>query len=110
MDISRLQNILKERFLEEDITKGPFFLLTVLLAEIGELADAIKEHRLETIEEELADSLFTLLCLGNLYDINIENMINRKYILRTDEDIKKSWRKDAPIKEIQGFIENLKHK
>ncbi len=43
----------------------PFFLMTVLMAEVGELADAVKKDEKESIAEELAEKYPE----GNIKDI-----------------------------------------
>ncbi len=75
--ISNLQMLIKEIDHKNNSIDKYFYKLT---EEVGELAQAIrKDKRLKdngtikgTIEEELYDVLYYVICLANMYDINLE--------------------------------------
>ncbi|MEL9999604.1 MAG: MazG nucleotide pyrophosphohydrolase domain-containing protein [Thermoplasmata archaeon] len=92
MEISEILNLLKKNYLEQDIKSGPLFLLSVLSEEIGELNKAIRYN--ENIEEEIADVIFMIFSIANIYRINPEKKLIEKY-LNDPEKIKKKW-KDIP--------------
>ncbi len=73
-------------------------ILARLTEEIGELARELnseygkkpkkKEHFNKNIEMEIGDTLFTLICLSNSLDINLDEALNktlRKYKKRNNE-------------------------
>ncbi len=80
MDISELQRAIKEKYYSIDKKSGPLFLLAVLFEEVGELAEAVRKNDAEGIEDELADVLFMILSLANLFGIKPESRLVEKYI------------------------------
>ncbi|MDD4387515.1 MAG: MazG nucleotide pyrophosphohydrolase domain-containing protein [Clostridia bacterium] len=82
MTLSKLQAYIKSKDYNPDLKNGYFLKL---IEEVGELSEAIrKSNRLEngdikgTIEEELYDVLYYVLAIANVYDINIEDCIEKK--------------------------------
>ena len=80
--VSKLQEYIKNKDYNPDLKQGYFLKL---IEEVGELSEAIrKSNRLEngdikgTIEEELYDVLYYILAIANVYDINIEECIEKK--------------------------------
>ena len=77
ISIFELQKLIKQIDYTKDSIDKYFYKLS---EEIGELAKAIrKNNRMEenkdikgTIEEELYDVLYYIVCLANMYDINLE--------------------------------------
>ena len=66
------------------------------IEEVGELSECIRKNKRmidnnikDTIEEELYDVLYYIICLANVYDINLENSI----ILKEEINSKKYKRK-----------------
>jgi len=55
MDLKEFQEEMAARFAEFDRESGPFFLMTVLTAELGELAEAVKNDDRDGVSEELSD-------------------------------------------------------
>ncbi|MFQ5800746.1 MAG: MazG nucleotide pyrophosphohydrolase domain-containing protein, partial [Candidatus Hydrothermarchaeales archaeon] len=80
-----------ERFRDFDKKSGPFFLMTVLTAEIGELADAVKNEEKERITEELADVVFAAVSIANIYDIDLSSALGEKYLNRDVSEISAKW-------------------
>ena len=91
MKISEFQNVMKERFGEEDRRRGPYFLTVVLTSEVGELADAIKKNNQDGIREELADVMFCVVSLANVFDIDLEKEVVEKYVNQSKEKIREKW-------------------
>ena len=91
MNISEFQNVMKERFGEEDRRRGPYFLTVVLTSEVGELADAIKKNNRDEIREELADVMFCVVSLANVFDVDLEREVVEKYVNQNKEKIREKW-------------------
>ena len=87
MHLSEIQERLKERYLEIDRNSGVYFLLSVLMEEVGELAKALRKKKM--YEEELVDCIFVLLCMANLLDVEIEDLLADKYL--GERDITEKW-------------------
>ncbi len=81
MDLEKLREAIKRKYYHIDVRSGALFLLAVLFEETGELAEAVRKNEVENIEEELADVLFMILSLSNLFDVNPEERLIEKYIL-----------------------------
>ncbi len=82
---------MNEIFGDFDRESGPFFLTTVLMSEIGELADAIKKDEKKAIEEELADIIFSTVAIANLYQIRVSEKLKEKYLERNVKEIVEGW-------------------
>jgi NTP pyrophosphatase (non-canonical NTP hydrolase) len=83
--------MMKNRFANFDKKSGPFFLMTVLSAEVGELAEAVKNEDPSGVTEELADIVFSAVSLANVYDIDLTKALEEKYLNKTSKEISKSW-------------------
>ncbi len=93
MDLKELREIIREKYYEKDKRSGELFLLAVLFEEVGELAEAVRKRDLKSIEEELADVLFMVLSLANLFDVDVESKLLEKFV-KGDP----SWKWDLPNK------------
>ena len=82
MNLRNLRDEIKERYYDVDRRSGELFLLAVLFEEVGELAEAVRKGAKENIEEELADLLFMVLSLANLFDVEPERVLVEKYLKR----------------------------
>ncbi len=80
MELSELRNIIKRKYYHLDVGSGPLFLLAVLFEEVGELAEAVRKNDVQSVEEELADVLFMILSLSNLFNVEPEKRIIEKYV------------------------------
>ncbi len=80
MDLKMLREAIKERYYHLDAKSGPLFLLAVLFEEVGELAESVRKKEVENIEEELADVLFMIISLSNLFGVSPERRLVEKYI------------------------------
>lgn len=101
--ISDLQMLIKKIDHKNNSIDKYFYKLT---EEVGELAQAIrKDKRLKdsgtikgTIEEELYDVLYYVICLANMYDINLEECMFLKEKLNAEKYNRKSIFDDEKIK------------
>jgi len=75
-----LRKIIKDKYYEMDSKSGELFLLAVLFEEVGELAEAVRKGDVEAVEEELADVLFMVLSMANLFDVDVESKLVEKYV------------------------------
>jgi len=80
MDLGEIRRRIKEKYYEIDSKSGELFLLAVLFEEVGELAEAVRKREIMAIEEELADVLFMVLSLANLFDVDVEGKLVEKYL------------------------------
>ena len=80
MDLGEIRRRIKEKYYKIDSKSGELFLLAVLFEEVGELAEAIRKREIKAIEEELADVLFMVLSLANLFDVDVEGKLVEKYL------------------------------
>jgi NTP pyrophosphatase (non-canonical NTP hydrolase) len=95
--ISQFQKLMKERYGEKDKKRGPYFLITVLVSEVGELADAIKKNDINRIQEELADLIFCATSISNFFNINLNEIIESKYVKQKSEQVSRKW--SEPVNE-----------
>ncbi len=90
MELTDIQNNLKERYGEIDEASGPLFLLSVLIEECGELASALR-HNQDEARLEVTDVVFCALSIANLLDANVEHLLCEKYLRRPLEEVTRSW-------------------
>ena len=76
MELTALQNIVKDRYFENDKARGIHHTALWFHEEVGELSSAIASNDKENAKEEFADVLMWLLTLANLMDINMEEAVN----------------------------------
>ncbi len=88
MEISKLREILREKYYPIDSKSSPLFLLSVLFEEVGELAESVRKRDLKGIEEELADVFFMLISLANYFGVEFERKLIEKYV---EGDPSKKW-------------------
>ena len=100
--ISELQTLIKKIDHKNNSIDKYFYKLT---EEVGELAQSIRKvKRLDdnnaikgTIEEELYDVLYYIICLANMYDINLEECMFLKEKLNAEKYNRNSIFDDASI-------------
>ena len=90
MDLSDFQQEIEERYGETDKASGLFFLLSVLLEECGELATAIRRKK-ATAAEEVADVVFCALSIANLLGVDVDHLLQEKYLRRGFDEVTQSW-------------------
>ncbi|MHA1291167.1 MAG: MazG nucleotide pyrophosphohydrolase domain-containing protein [Promethearchaeota archaeon] len=81
MRISDFQRLMKELYFHQDSNRGIRRTFIWLVEEIGELANIIKERRIdkEKVSEELADVIAWINSLANLLEIDLESALYNKY-------------------------------
>ena len=80
MELREIQRKLAELFLERDRARGLERSFMKLVEEIGELSEALLENR--GIEEELADVIARAISIANLLDLDVEEILKKKYSIR----------------------------
>jgi len=90
MDLSDFQQEIEERYGEIDKASGLFFLLSVLLEECGELATAIRRKKANAAEE-VTDVVFCALSLANLLGVDVDRLLQEKYLRRKCDEVTQSW-------------------
>ena len=90
MDLSDFQKAIRERYGEIDKASGLFFLLSVLLEECGELATAIRRQE-AAAAEEVADVVFCALSIANLLEVDVDHLLQQKYLRRGVDEVTRSW-------------------
>ena len=76
MDISALQNIVKERYFKTDSDRGVFHTALWFHEEVGELSSAIASNDKENAKEEFADVLMWLMTLANLMEVDMQEAVD----------------------------------
>ncbi len=97
MDLHEIQRRVWELVGEKDRMVGEMFLFSVLVEEIGELAEALRKREKERVAEELTDVVFMAISIANQFEIDLESKLVEKYLSKSLEEISKSWR-DVPWK------------
>jgi len=75
MEISALQQIVKERYFKTDSERGVYHTALWFHEEVGELSSAIATGDQQNAKEEFADVLMWLLTLANLMEVNMEDAV-----------------------------------
>ena len=75
MEISALQQIVKDRYFKTDNARGIYHTALWFHEEVGELSSAIASGDKENAKEEFADVLMWLLTLANLMEIDMEEVV-----------------------------------
>jgi NTP pyrophosphatase (non-canonical NTP hydrolase) len=75
MEISALQQLVKDRYFKTDSERGIYHTALWFHEEVGELSSAIANGDKENAKEEFADVLMWLLTLANIMEINMEDAI-----------------------------------
>jgi NTP pyrophosphatase (non-canonical NTP hydrolase) len=75
MEISELQQIVKDRYFKTDNERGIYHTALWFHEEVGELSSAIASGDKQNAKEEFADVLMWLLTLANLMEVNMEEAV-----------------------------------
>jgi NTP pyrophosphatase (non-canonical NTP hydrolase) len=75
VEISVLQQIVKDRYYQTDNHRGIYHTALWFHEEVGELSSAIASGDIQNAKEEFADVLMWLLTLANLMDIDMEEVV-----------------------------------
>ncbi len=79
MHISDFQKQIKDTYYERDCKRGKEATFLWLVEEVGELAKALRREDKKNIDEELADVIAWTMSLGNVLNIDIEEILKTKY-------------------------------
>lgn len=75
MNISTLQQIVKDRYYSIDNERGIYHTALWFHEEVGELSAAIARGDAENAKEEFADVLMWMLTLANLMGVDMEEAV-----------------------------------
>ncbi len=75
MEISALQQIVRERYFKTDSERGIYHTALWFHEEVGELSSAIATGDQQNAKEEFADVLMWLLTLANLMEVDLEDAV-----------------------------------
>ena len=106
MELKKFQDEMAARFRDFDEESGPFFLMSVAASEFGELAEAVREGTEKDIEGEIADVVFAIVSLANIYNIDISDALEKKYSRGTIGEITEGWSEPA----LKDRIKELRRK
>jgi NTP pyrophosphatase (non-canonical NTP hydrolase) len=79
MEIIEFQRLMAQLYIRRDRMRGLNKTTLWLISEVGELAEAIRLEDQGKIAEEMADVLAWLCSVANLADIDLENVVCKKY-------------------------------
>ena len=79
MQINEFQELIRDLYYERDRRRGKERTMLWFVEEVGELAEAIRKGDTKAIGEEMADVFAWLVSLANLYDIDLEEEVKKKY-------------------------------
>ncbi|MEM0043921.1 MAG: MazG nucleotide pyrophosphohydrolase domain-containing protein [Sulfolobales archaeon] len=79
MRIKEAQELIRRKYFDRDSSRGLYATFTWFVEEVGELAEALLEGDMRSVEEEIADVLAWLLSVANLVGIDVENAFKNKY-------------------------------
>ncbi|AEA46769.1 MazG nucleotide pyrophosphohydrolase domain-containing protein [Archaeoglobus veneficus] len=77
MTIREFQQLIRELYFERDAARGVEKTTLWLIEEVGELAEAVRKG--SNVGEEIADIIAWVLSVANLYGIDVEEEISKKY-------------------------------
>jgi NTP pyrophosphatase (non-canonical NTP hydrolase) len=75
MEISALQQIVKDRYFKTDSERGIYHTALWFHEEVGELSSAIASGDKQNAKEEFGDVLMWLLTLANIMEIDMEEVV-----------------------------------
>jgi len=75
MEISVLQQIVRERYFKTDNERGIYHTALWFHEEVGELSSAIASGDKQNAKEEFADVMMWLLTLANLMEVDMEEVV-----------------------------------
>ena len=75
MEIGALQQIVRDRYFENDNARGVDHTALWFHEEVGELSSAIARGDKENAKEEFGDVLMWMLTLANLMEVDMEEVV-----------------------------------
>ena len=79
MSIRDFQNLIRDLYYERDSKRGIDKTMLWIVEEVGELAEAVRKNDKKAIGEEMADVFAWLVSLANLFNIDLEEEVKKKY-------------------------------
>lgn len=80
MRIREFQNLMKDLYIQKDKERGISDTFIWLVEEVGELATELNDERdKQSVSEEMADIFAWMCSLANLFQIDLEDAIFKKY-------------------------------
>ncbi len=79
MRIGEFQELIRYLYYERDRRRGRERTMLWFVEEVGELAEAMRKEDTRSIGEEMADVFAWLVSLANLYGIDLEEEVKKKY-------------------------------
>ena len=79
MEIKEFQKMIGRIYERRDKERGKEKTMLWIVEEVGELSQAVRKGNLTGIGEELADVFAWLVSLANLYNIDLEEEVKKKY-------------------------------
>jgi NTP pyrophosphatase (non-canonical NTP hydrolase) len=75
MEVSELQQIVRDRYFKTDKERGIYHTALWFHEEVGELSSAIASGDKQNAKEEFADVLMWLMTLANLMEVDMEEAV-----------------------------------
>jgi NTP pyrophosphatase (non-canonical NTP hydrolase) len=79
MEIKEFQKMIENIYIERDRARGKDKTMLWIVEEVGELSEAVRKGDIPSIKEEMADLFAWLVSLANLYGIDLEDEVLKKY-------------------------------
>ncbi|MGQ0535792.1 MAG: MazG nucleotide pyrophosphohydrolase domain-containing protein [Methanobacteriota archaeon] len=79
MRVAEFQTLIRDLYFERDRDRGVVGTYLWLADETGDLSTAIRRKKKERVEEELADVMSWAASLANLYGIDLEKALAKKF-------------------------------
>lgn len=73
------QKLIRKMYYEKDVARGVEGTFMWLMAEVGELAEALRNGKLEQKAEEFADVIAWLTTIANVAGVDLTAAIRQKY-------------------------------
>ncbi|RLI81157.1 nucleotide pyrophosphohydrolase [Archaeoglobales archaeon] len=79
MEIKDFQEMIGRIYARRDEERGKEKTMLWVVEEVGELSQAVRRGDVKEVGEELADVFAWLVSLANLYNIDLESEVKKKY-------------------------------
>ena len=79
MRIAEFQRHIAELYLAKDERRGSEGTLLWFIEEAGEMTEAARRNEIENLADEMADVLAWTASLANLYGVDLERAVAKKY-------------------------------
>ncbi len=79
MRVKEFQGLIRDLYYHRDMERGDDKNLLWLVEEVGELSRGMRNGDREVIGEEMADIIAWVMSLANVFDMDIEELLAKKY-------------------------------